>query len=385
MGDLRLGEGRRRDRKHARRPLEGGHGPSRPLRRRALDGYFPGPDRWPRARAHVALPGQLTSGITNPPFLVSAALRTGRLQRDARRRHAFWRRCFPPLRDWLGYLSTSRLLPQAPLVAVVHPWESGWDNSPRWDHLRDTGLKPLLRYARLDNRQVEAADRPSDRDYDGYMALVELLDGVDYRLHAYRERSPFCVYDVLVDALFYRAAVDLNEMAAELGEPLPLSPAWLSEFAAAFEELHWDAELELYVDWDCVAGSRIRRHTAAGLAALAGGAARPDRARRAWERYRQEAGGALPVCTVPPSDPAFDPTRYWRGPVWVNVNWLIAEGIEQAGLAGDAAELRAQTLEMVRREGFGEYLDPRVGRARGAQDFSWTAALTLDLLAAEPP
>jgi hypothetical protein len=352
---------------------------------RQLDGYSPGPDRWPRTRAHVAQAGQLTSGITNPPLLVTAALRTGRLQPDPARRQAFWRRCFAALRDWLGYLSTSRLLPAAPLVTVVHPWEGGWDNSPRWDHLREAGLKPLLRYARLDNREVEAADRPTDRDYDGYLALVELLDGVDYRLHEYRERSPFCVYDVLFDALFYRAALDLNQMAAELGEPLPLSPAWLGQFAAAFEQLHWDPELELYVDWDCVADSRIRRRTAAGLAALAGGAARPDRARRAWERYLREAGAALPVCTVPPSDPAFDATRYWRGPVWANVNWLVAEGIEKAGLAEDAAILRARTLEMVRREGFAEYFDPRDGTARGARDFSWTAALTLDLLAGERP
>src|ERR671933_1764502 len=32
--------------------------------RHLLD-YFPGPDRWPAARAHVAQPGELTTGISN--------------------------------------------------------------------------------------------------------------------------------------------------------------------------------------------------------------------------------------------------------------------------------------------------------------------------------
>jgi mannosylglycerate hydrolase len=348
-----------------------------------LEDYFPGPDRWPHASAHVTQPGELTSGITNPPVLVSAALRVGRRQPVAEARLDFWRRCFPALRDWVGYLKAGRKLDATPLVAMVHPWESGWDNSPRWDHLGAAALKPRQPYARLDARQVRASDRPSDRDYDGYLALIELLDDVDYDVRAYRQRSPFCVYDVLFDALNYRAAMDLNEIAREIGEPEPFSPGWLAEYATAFEEAHWDAELELYLDWDCVAGSRIRRLTSAGLAALAGGVARPDRGRRAWTRYGELAAGMRMVCTVPPSEPGFDPRRYWRGPVWVNVNWLVAEGIELVGLGREAERLREDTLRLVAEGGFAEYFDPRDGAPCGAGSFSWTAALALDLMAAE--
>jgi len=343
--------------------------------------YFPGPDRWPRAQAHVADSAVRTSGITNPPIVVTAALLVGRQQPNRERRLAFWRRTYPALRRFVEYLGWRRRVPGSPLVAVVHPWESGWDNSPRWDHLRDARLRPRRPFARQDARRVPPGDRPSDADYDGYLALVELLDEADYDLAGYRVRSPFCVHDVLADALWYRAARDLGDMAGELGEPAPFSSWRMDDFAAAFEERHWDPGLGLYVDWDCAAERRIARPTAAGLAALAGGLIPPERAATTWERYAALSAGARAICTVPPGDPAFDARRYWRGPVWAPVNWLVADGLAAAGLGAEAAGLRAGTLDLVREAGFAEYFDPLTGAPCGARDFSWTAAVTLDLLA----
>lgn len=346
--------------------------------------YFPGPDRWLAAQRHLAQSGVQTSGITNPPVLVSAAFLVGRRQPARERRLVFWRRAFPALCGFVEYLGRDRRLPEAPLVAMVHPWESGWDNSPRWDHLLTAGLQPIRHLSRLDTRHVAAADRPTNADYAAYLALIEMLEEADYDLHAFRASSPFCVYDVLMDALWHRAARDLNEIARELGEPQPVAEGRLTEFAAAFEEYHWDADLGLYVDWDCVSSRRISRPTAAGLAALAGGLASADHAREAWQRYRKLQAGARAVCTVPPADPAFDARRYWRGPVWAHVNWLVADGLERCGVDSEAAELRRETLDLIRESGFAEYFDPITGAASGADAFSWTAALTLELLSHEP-
>ena len=53
------------------------------------------------------------------------------------------------------------------------------------------------------------------------------------------------------------------------------------------------------------------------------------------------------MVTCDPGDPAFDPIRYWRGPVWVIVNWLVADGLSRNGRLADAASLRAETRELV--------------------------------------
>src|SRR2546430_1006825 len=323
-----------------------------------LADYFPGPDRWPRAQAHVADSAVRTSGIANPPVVVTAALLVGRRQPDRARRLGFWRRTFPALRAFVAYLARERRLPGSPLVTVVPPWESGGDTPPGGAHRRRARLKPGRPSTRRAARHVPAGDRPLDADYDAYLALAELLDEADYDLPAYREVSPFCVHDVLMDALWHRAARDLNEIAAELGVPAPVERADLDEFALAFEARHWDPRLGLYVDWDCVRGHRIARATAAGVAALAGGVIAPERARATWTRYRELTEGARAVATVPPRDPAFDARRYWRGPVWAPVNWLVADGLAAAGLHDEAALVAAATLALVPRPGVAEGFAP---------------------------
>ena len=84
---------------------------------------------------------------------------------------------------------------------------------------------------------------------------------------------------------------------------------------------------------------------------------------------------------MPVDAPEFDPGRYWRGPTWVNTNWLVIEGLRACGEDSAAADLRARTLEVVDRSGFAEYFSALTGEGHGAAEFSWTAALVLDLLA----
>ena len=71
------------------------------------------------------------------------------------------------------------------------------------------------------------------------------------------------------------------------------------------------------------------------------------------------------------------------GPTWVNMNWVIIEGLRQRGEGELAAELRQRTLALVADDGFFEYFSPLTGAGYGAPDFSWTAALVIDLLARE--
>jgi hypothetical protein len=86
----------------------------------------------------------------------------------------------------------------------------------------------------------------------------------------------------------------------------------------------------------------------------------------------------VPVPTAAPG-PGFEPDRYWRGPVWLIVDWLVAGGLELGGLGADAGAVRHTVLELAGR-GFNEYFNPRTGAPLGAGDFSFSAAVTLDLL-----
>jgi glycogen debranching enzyme len=76
----------------------------------------------------------------------------------------------------------------------------------------------------------------------------------------------------------------------------------------------------------------------------------------------------------------FDPDRYWRGPVWLNTNWLLWHGLRQHGRTALAEEIVTSSVELVRRSGFREYFDPLDGSGHGSDRFSWSAALLVDMV-----
>jgi glycogen debranching enzyme len=74
--------------------------------------------------------------------------------------------------------------------------------------------------------------------------------------------------------------------------------------------------------------------------------------------------------------------NYWRGPVWANVTWLTALGLDLDGEQRAAQALRERMLLAIEGDGMREYFAPESGRGLGARDFAWTAALCLRELGA---
>ncbi|HSL28877.1 MAG TPA: hypothetical protein VK900_06715, partial [Anaerolineales bacterium] len=70
---------------------------------------------------------------------------------------------------------------------------------------------------------------------------------------------------------------------------------------------------------------------------------------------------------------------YWRGPVWIITNWLVIEGLRRYGYDDLAGTIRQDSLSLMEGAGFREYYDPRDGSGCGSTDFSWSAALALEL------
>ena len=78
-----------------------------------------------------------------------------------------------------------------------------------------------------------------------------------------------------------------------------------------------------------------------------------------------------------------DTKNYWRGPVWINTNWLLMKGLERYGFKEKVTSVRHDIIELIKRWGFHEYFDPYQGTGYGTNDFSWTAALFLDAVMEE--
>jgi glycogen debranching enzyme len=89
-----------------------------------------------------------------------------------------------------------------------------------------------------------------------------------------------------------------------------------------------------------------------------------------------------PLPTVAINDPHFDPLQMWRGPVWINVNYLFVEALKRVGRDDLAAQLRRKTLDLVmQHRDIYEYYHPITARRppKAAPIFGWSAALFIDL------
>jgi glycogen debranching enzyme len=94
-----------------------------------------------------------------------------------------------------------------------------------------------------------------------------------------------------------------------------------------------------------------------------------------FDRIAKRARYLMP--SLDPDDPGFDSIRYWRGPVWAVVNYMIGTGLSEAGHAGPAQRVRSDTRALMEGAGFFESYCPMSGRGTGGGDFSWTAAMWL--------
>jgi hypothetical protein len=353
--------------------------------------YYPNPEMW-RTVGHPRVPdGHLTSGIVQPPVHATAVLHIYHCAQDPARAQAFLAEMFPRLRDWHAYLARERDPHGEGLVYIRHPWESGQDNSPLWDaSLGRIRPRPeeIPAYRRVDNTIVDAADRPTDAEYDRYMYLIKLFADRDYDEARIYPDCPYLIQDVLFNTLLCQANRDLAEIARELGEDAAPFEARADQTAQAVNAKLWDEEHSIYVDYDMATREPIPVHVAAGFAPLFAGIPGAERAKRLYVYLDSPAFCRLdePCYPVPSYNrlaPDFSPNRYWRGPVWFNVDWLIERGLRRYGFDAYANRLYDAMIELVRDHGFFEYFNPETGQGHGTDQFSWTAALLLDILAEE--
>ena len=86
------------------------------------------------------------------------------------------------------------------------------------------------------------------------------------------------------------------------------------------------------------------------------------------------------IASHDPGDIRYDGKRYWRGPAWLIVNYMIADGLTAAGENEMARRIINSSFDLIRESGFSEYYDPIDGDPCGGARFTWTAAMVLEFL-----
>jgi mannosylglycerate hydrolase len=333
--------------------------------------YLPGPRWWGK---RFSVDGRRISGITQPPLAATCARLLFEEHPDERRARALLR----PLLDWHRFLLEERDPRGTGEPVLVHPWESGRDNALEWDAPLWRVLPEVSVLHRRDTDSVDAAERPSDEHYRRFLTLVRRGTAIGWAQDRLARAGAFRVLDPGFSAILARACHDLAQLADRLGEE-----AIADESRSASERVAGAVRARAGSDGliravDMVDESPLAT-TGAGsaLAVLAPGLSREQVSAVAREVIGGRLASRYGVRTLAADDPERSARNYWRGPVWANVTWLCAHGLEEYGEHDVAATLRARLLEAVEGGGMREYVVPDSGRGLGAQRFTWTAALAL--------
>ncbi len=336
-------------------------------------GYYPGPYVW--EVAHVPP----TTGISQPPVAATAARIVLATAVDKSAGQARAKALFPKLFASHRWWHEVRDPDATGLVTIVHPWETGRDNSPEWDQpLANVTPRLDISVLRKDKTHVNASERPTDDFYNRVMTLVEEAKALNWDGVKIARSLSFRVCDIGIQSILMRADRDLLALAQELGfaaEAQTLK-GWIARSQAGFALLrHSDGTFR---SMDLITGELATTITSASFLPLYARACGGEDAAllaRLLEAWLEKVRYCVP--STDPSSPAFDPDRYWRGPVWLVINRMIADGFAAAGHTGLAGRIEADTRALVAEHGLAEYFSPLTGAGLGGRDFSWSAAVWL--------
>jgi hypothetical protein len=247
----------------------------------------------------------------------------------------------------LDYLFAHRRDPASGLIRVVHPWETGCDDSPRWDGWR---ARPFnrLRWNIKKHHLVRS---------------LELQDG------AAGANPGFEVGSAGFSALVAFNARELAELTANQ-ELLSKSAA----LARALDE-HWLDEQRTWRDV-CLAGpggtSAVRTLDALLGVLVSENSEHLERAfaevfdARSFWRPCGPSGTAA-------DEPSYAPGAYWRGDAWPQVLYLVMTATQRRGREADARRLAERLVLGCIGSGYAERWNPETGVGLGAIPQGWAA------------
>ena len=353
--------------------------------------YFPGPEYHCADLHPKSLKRSISTGMTQPPVTGFVLRELYRIAKDKEDILLFIEKVIDKVYANHAYFYEHRDPNNEGLVYIYHNWESGTDNSPLWDDIFASMDSPALSFQRKDTDQVDLSERPSKREYDHYLHIIEIAKRYNYDDKKIAEFSPFMVQDPLFNAMLIKSnqsLLDLYSMIGHNQEKIDQLITWQEKSIKTFNEKLFDEELGAYVHYDLRNERPLKYVSSSSFSPLFAGIPDQKMADKMVRTLLDRFGGEdYYLCaSFDRTNERFNPKQYWRGPVWINLNWMLYSGLKDYGFKDIAERVKNDSIELIEKAGFYEYFDPRKEiygkgtKGYGGNNFSWTAALIIDLL-----
>tara|TARA_B100000902_G_C27316801_1_gene921834 strand:+ start:1219 stop:2517 length:1299 start_codon:yes stop_codon:yes gene_type:complete len=346
--------------------------------------YFPGPDIWELNLTAKHLTKNITStGIVQPPLHASACLKLFEYSNNK----DFLIKIYPKLLKWHKYLYNERDIHDEGLVYIRHPWESGMDNSPIWDESLNRIKISEYKYSKLrtDNKKVNAEERPTDITYERYLNLIELFKECKFNEQLIYEKSEFIIQDVLFNSLLLNSNYALLQIAKILDKKndILLINYWINKTTFSFENKLF--KNDFYYDFDLKANKIVEIKTISGLSSILICKEYEKIKNTLESNFLDIKSDNYNISSLDRNHNSFNSINYWRGPMWINLSWLIINGLQKYKYFDLSSKIKENCIKKIKEIGYYEYFDSndtenKLTAGCGDNSFSWTAAILICML-----
>lgn len=287
------------------------------------DGMIPDAVYDEGAITHLEIP--IAAAVTKPPIIGWVARHVFAKSGDV----TLLRDIYEPLVRWNNWWFGLNDDDSDGIVQYSHPFSSGLDDSPLWDAGMPVEAVDLNTYLCI---QMES------------LSHIAHLLGRDREAAMWENKAGTLAQRIIEH--FYDADAGLfwfmkDHQPIRVCTPFSLYPLWTNRLEPSINE-------------------QLVRHLTD-----------PS---QFWTTY--------PLPTVAIEDQKYNPYQMWRGPVWININYIFVEALIRTGYTRQAYELAERTLQLVMsQDDIYEYYHPDTGEAppKAAPMFSWSAACFIDL------
>ncbi len=298
------------------------------------------------------------SDITQPPIIAQATELVYKVTSDKK----FLQKAIENLKRYYDYLTLKRDPDRDHLVSIIHQWESGWDNSQRWDEVLGVSS--------------------NDVDHLNYRKMLVFARNkkAHWNLEEIFKNDWFNVEAVDFNVLYCLNLESLSRLCQEIGkkeDAQKYSNLAQSTKNAIFTKM-WDGDK--YVD---LIGKEEKKSSVKSAAMffpmmLDGephGKHLIDKHLTNPHEFNLKYG----IPTTSADHPLFKGDQYWRGNVWINVNYFVWLGLKKflsknpnyAPAKEMADKIKEATFSLLDKTGFFEYFHPEKGEGYGAKSFGW--------------
>ena len=353
--------------------------------------YFPGAN-FHKAELHPDASTEYKStGMTQPPVTGFVLEKMYQIAKDKIDILDFIKKNIDKVYDNHTYFYKNRDINNEGLVYIYHNWESGTDNSPVWDDIWKTMNSPDYDFERRDTSHVDPSERPTKKEYNYYLHIIDIAKENNYDDAKIAELSPFLVQDPLFNAVLIKsnnALINLYKIIGNNEDKITQLLKWTNKGVKSFNTKLYDEELGAYIHYDLRNEKPIRLVSSSSFVPIFANIPTKQRAAQLISTMITKFGGEdMYLCaSFDPTNERYNPKKYWRGPVWINLNWMLYYGLLDYGYNEIAQRIKSDSIELVDKVGFYEYFDARKSvyntesKGCGGNNFSWSAALFLDLI-----